>query len=101
MNVKHMDDIKNWIKDHYQELQCRLPPLPPHHINRIAVAHCWKCLKETFQVEQCKDIPDSEFDNCMEILRIVLKYAEDPNVEDRFPKVKTYRPNTLVDLFQS
>ena len=99
MNVEHMNVIKKWIQDHYQELQIRLPPLPPKHEQRIAVAHCWKCLKEAFHVQQCKDIPDIEFNNCMEILRIVYEYAEDPKVESRFPKVKSYRPNTLKDLF--
>lgn len=100
MNDNHMKLLRGWIQSHYENVQLRLPPHPYHPKGRNAIAHMWLSLKGSYGVEYVKDIPDKEYENCLKILQIVYEYAEDIDVEKRFPKVEKVKINTLDEFFE-
>lgn len=101
MNNEHMKQLKQYIDDHWENCQIRLPPHKMHPNGRNAIAHMWLSLKSSYNVEHVKDIPDKEFETCLEILKIVYQYAEDINVEKRFPKVNIIINSTLDQFFKN
>lgn len=72
-------------------MDVRLPPEEEMKYARSGWCHLFGCLVDAYQLrgdpQGYKKIPDSEIDNCFNILQIAYDYAEDPNVYDRFPKV--------------
>ena len=91
MNKFHCDAIVNYIKAHANNLDVRLPDEADLYCARNGWCHLFGVLLDAYHLrgtnKSYKDIPDSEFDNCINILQIAVKYAEDSNVYDKFPKV--------------
>ncbi len=89
MNRENQLKLRQWVLDHQENMNLRLPPIPEMHSARNAWCHLFGCIDDVYGTRGkggYKVIPDEEFDNCIKIFEIAYQYAEDLDVYDRFPK---------------
>ena len=105
LNLQNQKALRQWVIDHQDNMNVRLPPIPEMHSARNAWCHLFGCIDDVYHTRGhggYKVIPDSEFDNCIKIFEIAYKYAEDIDVYDRFPQVSWHYddPKPSNDLTQ-
>ena len=94
MNNEHCNSIRHFIDSVKDNVSVRLPPEENLHCQRNGHCHLYGCLIDVFledgrkNKQSYRDIPDKYFEMCMEVLEIATKYAEDPNVYDRFESIR-------------
>lgn len=94
MNNEHCNSIRHFIDSVKDNVSVRLPPEENLHCQRNGHCHLYGCLIDVFledgrkNKQSYRDIPDEYFEMCMEVLEVATKYAEDPNVYDRFESIK-------------
>lgn len=96
MNDAHMKALNEWIRNHAEEAQTKLPDDPRHPHGRNAIAHFYTMLQWVFNVRHVREISDADFETAMEVLRVVLDHAADDDINRHVIKYKT---NTLDGIF--
>lgn len=104
MNSEHCKSIRHYIDSVKDNVSVRLPPEDSLNCQRNGHCHLYGCLIDVFfedgrkQKKTYRDIPDEYYDDCMEVLEIATKYAEDPNVYHRFESImKKVREEKLLE----
>jgi len=95
MNATNSKKVLEWVKNHQDSLDVRLPPEESCPNGRSGWCHLFGCLVDAYGLrgnpKGYHAIPDSEMDHVFEILNIAYEFAEDPDVYERFPKVEKIR----------
>lgn len=111
MNKENCQKIRQWVIDHADNLNVRLPPEDDLYCQRNAWCHLFGCIDDVYNVRGrggYKVIPDSEFDNVINILQIAYDHGEEQHISHYFPKpdqlvldkINNIERNTLDQFFQ-
>ena len=79
MNKRNLEFLNKLIREKGNQIQDTLPILQVG-VPRQAQAHLYKAIKDSFGIP-LKEISDSRYEEVLEVIKLCVEHASDPNVE--------------------